>query len=69
MKLALIWSVRFYQRWVSTWLPPCCRFHPSCSEYTCQSLEKWGCGRGIRLALARFVRCHPWNPGGVDPVP
>jgi putative membrane protein insertion efficiency factor len=56
-------------RLVSRWLPPRCRFHPSCSAYALEALARHGAGRGTRLALARVGRCHPWNPGGLDPVP
>ncbi len=69
MKRVLMEWIRLYRRWVSPWLPPSCRFHPSCSEYTYGAIEKWGSLRGSWLALRRFLRCHPWNPGGVDPVP
>ncbi len=69
MKWVLMEWIRLYRRWVSPWLPPSCRFHPSCSEYTYGAIEKWGSLRGSWLALRRFLRCHPWNPGGVDLVP
>jgi putative membrane protein insertion efficiency factor len=61
--------VRFYQRWISRWLPPMCRFEPTCSEYARLALIQFGFWRGSWLALRRLARCHPLNPGGHDPVP
>ncbi len=61
--------VRFYQLLVSPLFPPVCRFHPTCSRYAIEALEAHGLLRGIVLALRRIVRCHPFNPGGFDPVP
>jgi putative membrane protein insertion efficiency factor len=61
--------VRGYQRYLSPALPPACRFTPSCSAYAVTALERYGAARGSWLALRRLARCHPWNPGGYDPVP
>lgn len=61
--------VRGYQRFISPALPPACRFTPSCSAYALTALERFGAARGSWLALRRLARCHPWNPGGYDPVP
>jgi putative membrane protein insertion efficiency factor len=47
----------------------CCRFHPTCSVYAAEAVDKLGPARGLWLALRRLARCHPWNEGGVDPVP
>ncbi|HYU56987.1 MAG TPA: membrane protein insertion efficiency factor YidD [Actinomycetota bacterium] len=56
-------------RLVSVHLPPRCRFEPSCSEYALGALDRHGAARGSWLALRRLARCHPWHPGGFDPVP
>lgn len=61
--------IRLYQRLVSPLLGPRCRFYPSCSEYAAGSILTHGVGRGLYLAIRRLLRCHPWNPGGVDRVP
>jgi putative membrane protein insertion efficiency factor len=56
-------------RLVSVHLPPRCRFHPSCSQYALDALALHGAWRGTWLAVRRVGRCHPWHPGGFDPVP
>jgi hypothetical protein len=56
-------------RLVSRWLPPRCRFYPSCSAYALEALQRHGAFRGSWLAVRRLGRCHPWNPGGIDHVP
>jgi len=61
--------IRGYQLLISPVLPPSCRFHPSCSEYARQAVEKHGAARGAWLATRRLLRCHPFHPGGYDPVP
>jgi putative membrane protein insertion efficiency factor len=61
--------IRLYQWTVSPLLGPTCRFHPSCSQYALEAILRFGVLRGIGLALARLARCHPWHPGGFDPVP
>jgi uncharacterized protein len=65
----LILFVKLYQRLVSPLLPPACRFYPSCSAYAVQALGRHGAARGIWLTLRRLSRCHPFHPGGLDPVP
>jgi len=66
---ALIVPVIGYRRFVSPLLPPVCRFYPSCSEYALEALRTHGAMRGLWLAVRRLARCHPFNPGGYDPVP
>jgi putative membrane protein insertion efficiency factor len=61
--------LRGYKRFLSPLLPPMCRFEPSCSMYTMQAVEKYGALRGTWLGVRRLARCHPFNPGGWDPVP
>jgi putative membrane protein insertion efficiency factor len=65
----LLLLIRFYQRWVSPALGQRCRFAPSCSHYAAEALRTHGLLRGSLLAVRRVGRCHPWNPGGHDPVP
>ena len=67
--LPLVGLIRLYQRAVSPLLGPCCRFYPSCSEYAVQALRRHGARKGIFLSIRRVLRCHPFHPGGVDPVP
>ncbi len=69
MKRVVLALIQFYRRWISPALPPSCRFYPSCSEYMYQAIEKYGLRRGGWLGLRRLSRCHPWHPGGFDPVP
>jgi uncharacterized protein len=64
----LLLLIGVYRR-VSALTPPRCRFAPTCSAYALEAVERHGAGRGAWLALRRIVRCHPFNPGGVDHVP
>lgn len=59
----------FYKRAISPWLPPACRFEPTCSIYAREAIERHGFVRGMGLALRRLLRCHPFHAGGFDPVP
>ena len=59
----------FYKAAISPWLPPACRYEPTCSVYAREAIERYGFRRGSWLALARLSRCHPFRPGGLDPVP
>ena len=68
IKVAL-WAIRAYQLLLSPLFPRCCRFAPSCSHYAAEALERHGIWRGLYLSLRRLLRCHPFHPGGWDPVP
>lgn len=61
--------LRAYKIAISPWLPPACRFYPTCSEYALQAVERFGVWRGSWLAARRLARCHPFHSGGYDPVP
>jgi len=65
----MIAAVRLYRNWISPALPGSCRFAPTCSEYALHALEKYGAWKGTRLTIRRLLRCHPFHPGGYDPVP
>lgn len=69
MRWLLVCFIRAYQRLISPLLGPRCRFHPSCSQYALEAIERHGVVKGGWLALRRIARCHPLNPGGHDPVP
>ena len=64
----VIGPLRFYKRFVSPALPSACRFHPTCSEYMREAVERYGAARGVWMGLRRVVRCHPFHSGGFDPV-
>lgn len=61
--------IRIYQFFISPILGPHCRFYPTCSAYALVALRRFGLLKGCCLILRRLLRCHPWHPGGVDPVP
>ncbi len=61
--------LRFYKTAISPLLPRACRYEPTCSVYAREAIERYGFWRGTRLAVARLARCHPFRPGGFDPVP
>ncbi len=69
MKQVLLSLIRLYQLTLSPMLGPCCRFSPSCSRYAAEAIRAHGVGHGLGLALRRVARCHPFHPGGLDPVP
>jgi uncharacterized protein len=69
MRPILIGLLKGYQYLVSPLLGPHCRFYPSCSHYAVEAIERHGVIYGSYLAARRLGRCHPWHPGGVDPVP
>lgn len=61
--------IRAYRYILSPWIGQHCRFYPSCSHYAIEALETHGPAKGLYLTLRRLLRCHPWHPGGADPVP
>ncbi len=69
MKPVLLLLLRGYQLGISPFLGQNCRFYPSCSEYAVQAVDLHGAARGSLLAARRLCKCHPWHPGGLDPVP
>ncbi|HVM31905.1 MAG TPA: membrane protein insertion efficiency factor YidD [bacterium] len=68
MKHGLLWMIRGYQSLISPYLPPACRFSPTCSEYTHQAIQKYGVVKGLGMGLKRLSRCHPLSSGGFHPV-
>lgn len=64
--VGIIWLYQRTLRWV---VGPACRFHPTCSVYASVAITEYGAPRGLMLAARRLCRCHPWNPGGFDPLP
>lgn len=69
MKTLLLFLIDAYQRWLSPMFGNACRFAPSCSHYARAAIVRHGAWRGAGLAILRLARCHPWHPGGIDPVP
>ena len=69
MKKFFLKLIRLYQRFISPMFPPRCRFYPTCSSYAYTAIERFGVIRGGWLALRRISKCHPFHPGGYDPVP
>lgn len=69
MRTLIRYLIRGYQLLISPWLGNRCRFYPSCSNYALEAVEEHGAIIGVGLAIRRLSRCHPWHPGGFDPVP
>lgn len=65
----LLFGIKMYRLAISPLLPRCCRFHPTCSAYAAEALQRYGLAGGGRLALRRVLRCHPFGGSGYDPVP
>ena len=68
MKYAIISFIKIYQRFLSPLFPPSCRFHPTCSAYAIEAITRYGIIKGGLKALLRVAKCHPFHPGGYDPV-
>ena len=69
VRATVLFLLRAYKRLISPFLPPMCRFEPTCSVYMSEAVRKYGARRGVWMGLRRLGRCHPFNPGGWDPVP
>lgn len=69
MRWFMLALIRCYQRFISPLTPPSCIYTPSCSHYAYEAISTYGAWKGGGLALRRLLRCHPWGPGGHDPVP
>ena len=69
MRQVLIFPIRIYQRFISPLMRPHCRFYPTCSQYAAEAIERHGPLKGLWLAVRRILKCHPFHPGGYDPVP
>jgi putative membrane protein insertion efficiency factor len=69
MRRLAITLIRSYQYLISPFIPPACRFTPTCSHYALEVLAKYGVVKGGWLSIKRVLRCNPWNPGGYDPAP
>lgn len=69
MKKVLISIIQFYQKFISPLTPPSCRFYPTCSHYGVEAIKVHGALKGSWLTIKRISKCHPFHPGGFDPVP
>jgi putative membrane protein insertion efficiency factor len=69
LRKGVLLLIRFYQQALSPYLPASCRYVPTCSAYAYEAVRKYGIFRGLFLAFKRILRCHPFHPGGYDPVP
>ncbi len=69
MKKLLLWLIKGYRYFISPLFPPTCRFQPTCSQYAIEAITLHGTFKGSWLAVNRILRCHPFHPGGYDPVP
>jgi len=69
MKICTLKIIKLYQKYLSPLLGPTCRYHPTCSEYAFQAINKFGVFRGSYLALKRILKCNPWGGSGIDEVP
>lgn len=69
MKKIILLLIKFYQKYISIFLGKNCRFYPTCSAYTYEAIERFGVLKGTYLGIRRIIKCHPFHPGGYDPVP
>ncbi|KKI88876.1 hypothetical protein WQ54_29390 [Bacillus sp. SA1-12] len=69
MKNIFISLIKFYQKFISPLTPPTCRFYPTCSHYGLEAYKRFGIIKGSYLTIKRILKCHPFHPGGFDPVP
>ncbi|QGQ47625.1 membrane protein insertion efficiency factor YidD [Metabacillus sediminilitoris] len=69
MKHFFITIIKFYQKFISPMTPPTCRFYPTCSHYGLEAYQRFGAIKGSFLTIKRILKCHPFHPGGFDPVP
>ncbi|MBN2246880.1 MAG: membrane protein insertion efficiency factor YidD [Candidatus Aminicenantes bacterium] len=69
MKKIVLCLIRGYKKYISPLLGQHCRFYPTCSQYTLEAIEKYGLAKGFFLGAKRILKCHPFHPGGIDPVP
>ncbi len=68
MKIILIELIKFYRKYISPYKKPCCRFVPTCSEYSLEAIKKYGALKGSILAIKRIIRCNPFSKSGYDPL-
>ncbi|RLC05331.1 MAG: membrane protein insertion efficiency factor YidD [Deltaproteobacteria bacterium] len=69
MKYLFLILIKAYQYTISPVLGPACRFSPSCSKYSYEAIARYGTVKGLSLSIRRILKCHPYHPGGIDPVP
>lgn len=69
MKHVFLGLIRFYQKFISPIKPPTCRFYPTCSQYGIEAIQRFGAFKGGYLTIKRILKCQPFHPGGIDPVP
>ncbi|KRG16109.1 membrane protein insertion efficiency factor YidD [Lederbergia galactosidilytica] len=69
LKSIFLHLIRFYRKFISPLKPPTCRFYPTCSQYGLEAIQRFGAIRGGWLTIKRIGKCHPFHPGGMDPVP
>ncbi|WP_277678232.1 MULTISPECIES: membrane protein insertion efficiency factor YidD [Gracilibacillus] len=69
MKKIFIGLIRFYQKWISPMFPPSCRFQPTCSQYSLECFQQFNWFKATYYSIRRILKCHPFHPGGYDPVP